>query len=327
MALTEKKVAKLREPGRYGDGHGLYLQVQSPTNRSWLFRYERNGRGRWHGLGPVHTFGLVEARERARLARQLLRGAGRIQLPKARASVASWVWKLPKPKRSRPAPKLISSSTQRSVYRKARAAFLTTLRTYAFPHIGDIPVADINTGAVLRVLEQPIQGTVSFWRAKPETASRIRGRIEAVLDWAGVRGYREGANPARWKGHLSEVLPAKGRIKRPEHHPALPYDQLPAFMVQLQWRPAVAARAMTFAILTAARTGEVIGAQWHEIDFDKAVWTVPAARAKMSREHRVPLSEPALKLLRALPQEKATQWCSSAPRPALAFPTWRCSCC
>jgi integrase len=166
---------------------------------------------------------------------------------------------------------------------KHRAQFLSTLSTYAFPKIGHLPVAAIDTGLVLKVIE-PI------WGDKTETANRVRGRIESVLDWATVRGYRSGDNVARWRGHLDNVLPARGKVARVEHHAALPYGELPLFLSGLRIREGIAARALEFTILTAARTGEVIGARWSEFDLDAAVWTIPAARMKGGREHRVLLS-------------------------------------
>jgi integrase len=173
--------------------------------------------------------------------------------------------------------------------------------------LGGMAVSDIDTPAALRAIE-PI------WLTKTETASRVRGRIESVLDWATVRGYRSGDNPARWKGHLAEVLPARGQVARPVHHAAMPYREIPAFMAALREREGVAARALEFAILTAARTGEVIGARWSEIDLDSAVWVVPSGRMKGGREHRVPLSERAVELLRALPIEDGNAYVFMGPR-------------
>jgi len=162
--------------------------------------------------------------------------------------------------------------------------------------INDLPVAAIDTGLVLKVLE-PI------WTTTPETASRIRGRIEAVLDWAKVRGYRDGENPARWRGHLKQALPARSRLTRGRHHDTVPYVEMPEFMTELRGRAGVSARALEFTILTAARTGDVIGARWSEIDLQAKLWTIPAGRMKASKEHRVPLSDPALEVLSALPRE------------------------
>jgi integrase len=308
MALTTKRIAKLSKPGRYGDGHGLYLQVMSRTNRSWLLRYDRNGRGeRWMGLGPLHTIDLAEARERARKARQqLLDGVDPLDARKAEHAA-----------RSVEAARTITFEKAAQAYydaherkwrnRKHAAQFLSSLKAHAFPKIGGLPVASIDTGLVLKVVE-PIWGDIT------ETASRVRGRIESVLDWATVRGYRTGDNPARWRGHLSEVLPAREQIQKTKHHAALPFADLPEFVATLHEREGVAARALEFTILTAARTGEVIGATWVEIDLEQKVWTVPAGRIKGGREHRVPLSERALEILRALPREKNNRFVFIGPR-------------
>jgi integrase len=297
VTLTQKRIEKLNTPGRYSDGHGLYLQVQSRTNKSWLFRYTFNGRERFMGLGPLHTIDLEEARERARQARKaLLDGADPLAVRSAAAA-----------QRALEVARTITFEAAAEAYyesheagwknAKHRQQFLNTLKTYVFPKIGKLPVADIDTGLVLKCIE-PI------WQGKTETANRTRGRIEAVLDWATVRGYREGDNPARWRGHLSEVLPARGKIQKTNHHAALPIGEVAAFMTALREQQGVAARALEFTILTAARTGETIGARWQEIDFANATWTVPAGRMKASKEHRVPLSKPALQLLRDVPREK-----------------------
>jgi hypothetical protein len=236
MALTEKRISKLKEPGRYADGNrtGLYLQVLSETNRSWLFRYDRNGRGeRWMGLGPLHTINLQEARERARKARQaLLDGIdpldARTQERARRALEAARIITFEK------AAQAYYDAHERSWKNdKHRAQFLSTLKAYVFPKIGKLPIADIDTGLVLKCIE-PI------WQDKTETANRVRGRIESVLDWATVRGYRKGDNPARWKGHLAEVLPSREKIQKTVHHAALSFAELPAFMSTLKEREGVA---------------------------------------------------------------------------------------
>jgi integrase len=296
MALTVTKVARLREPGRYGDGNGLYLQVLSPTNRSWIFRYERSGRERLMGLGPLHTITLDEAREAARQARKLLL-EGTDPLEARKAQHAARALEEAKSLTFEAAAKQyfdLHESKWRNA--KHRQQFLNTLRDYAFPKIGRLAVADIDTGQVLRVIE-PI------WHEKTETADRTRARIEAVLEWATVRGYRVGENPAKWKGHLQAALPARSQIKKVKHHAALPWVQLPAFMIELRQKEGVAARALEFAILTAARTGEVIGATWPEIDLPGKLWTIPAARMKAKRPHRVPLSDQVVSLLQDLPRE------------------------
>lgn len=301
MTLTAKRVEKLKRPGRYGDGHGLYLQVISPTNRSWLFRYERGGRERMMGLGPVHTLTLKEARERARRARQQIldgidpldaRRATKAECALAAAKAMSF---------QQCAQAFFDGNADRWNNAKHRAQFLSTLSQYAYPTIGNIAVADIDVGLVLRVLE-PI------WKVKPETAARVRGRIETVLNWATVRGYRTGDNPARWHGFLSTQLTSRGKHFAPvKHHPALPFAELPAFMSELRQRTGIAARALEFTILTAARTGAVIGATWPEIDFNEKVWTVPSDRAgtKINGDapRRVPLTDQAIELLKALPRE------------------------
>jgi integrase len=297
MQLTTKRVARLlKKPGRHPDGHGLYLRVSSPGKASWLLRYERGGRERMVGLGPIHTVGLADARSRARDARlELLDGIDPIDAKRAlRAQQALEA-----------ARTIVFAAAARQWHKQHEASWknpkhgrqvIDTLATYAFPVIGALPVGAIDTGLVLKVLE-PI------WSDKTETASRVRGRIEAVLDWATVRGYRAGENPARWKGHLAEVLPARARIAKPEHHAALPYAEIGAFIAELRRRDAIAARALEFTILTAARTGEVIGAKWGELDLGAKIWTVPAGRMKGGKQHRVPLSDRALQILSELPRE------------------------
>ena len=185
---------------------------------------------------------------------------------------------------------------------------MSTLTQYAFPHIGELSVAAIDTGLVLRVLEQRVPAergypAGQFWEARPETASRLRGRIEAVLDWATARGYRSGDNPASWKT-IGKVLPARGAIAKVEHHPALPFAQVNQFLVDLGKREGMAARALEFCIVTAARTGEVVGATWDEVNLSTGVWTIPAGRMKANKEHRVPLAPRVIELLSGLYRER-----------------------
>ncbi len=303
MALTVKQVEKLTEPGRYRDERGLYLQVMSPTNRSWLLRYELNGRERWMGLGSAHTFKLEEARERARAARKLLadgidplesRKAERVAHALAAAKVLTF---------KQASEKYFEDHSRKWSNAKHRAQFTSTLEAYVHPHIGDVPVGSIDTALVLKVFEAKNDGTERFWIALPETASRVRRRIEWVLDWAAVRGYRAGDNPARWRGHLDQVLPATTELTQTKHHASLPYAVMADFMVDLTTREGIGARALEFTILTAARTGEVTGARWEEIDLAAKTWTVPKGRMKAGREHRVPLSAAAISLLEKLPRE------------------------
>ena len=298
MNLTAKRIAKLRQrPGRYHDGHGLILQVSNADNASWVLRYQRDGRERWLGLGPLHTVGLKEARERARAARlRLLDGIDPVD--QKRADKAARVIAAAKTMTFAEAAKAWHAQHEAG-WRNAKHVrqALKTLADHAFPKIGSLPVAAIDTGLVLKVIE-PI------WREKTSTASRVRGRIELVLDWATVRGYRSGENPARWKGHLAEVLPAHGKIAKPVHHAALPFTEIGDFLIDLRGHGGIAARALEFLILTTGRTGEVIGAQWGEFDLANKIWTVPAGRMKAEREHRVPLSNRAVDILKVLPRER-----------------------
>jgi integrase len=271
--------------------------VQSRTNKSWLFRYTFGGRERFMGLGPLHTIDLEEARERARQARKaLLDGADPLALRAAEAA-----------QRALEAARSITFEKAAQRYyeaheaswknKKHRLQFRNSLRDYALPRLGKLPVADIDVGLVLQCVEP-------HWTTKTQTMSRVRGRIESILDWCAVRGYRIGENPARWKGHLEHILPARGKVQKTTHFAALAMDDVPAFCGALREQNGVAARALEFTILTAARTGEVIGARWSEIDFANATWTIPAGRMKASKEHRVPLSKPALEILGALPREQ-----------------------
>jgi integrase len=289
--LTARMVEQAKMPGYYGDGDGLILRIVESGSKVWLYRYKTHGKIREMGLGPIRDVSLAEAREAAREARRLRRvGVDPIDAKRKRQAAA----KLDKAK-------AISFSECAAAYienhragwgnAKHAAQWEATLRTYAYPVFGSLPVAAIDTALVVKVLD-PI------WSKKPETASRVRGRIEAVLDFATVRGYRVGENPARWKGHLKEALPALNRLRKVEHHAALPYADINAFVADLRTREGGAAAALEFAILTAARTGEVIGARWSEIDLTARVWTIPATRMKTGVDHRVPLSEQALAVLR-----------------------------
>lgn len=283
--LTALQVARAKRPGMYGDGGGLNLQVTSATAKSWVFRY----RGRYLGLGSAFTTSLQEARDLAHECRRQLRdGVDPLEARKARKAQA----KLEAAKSvtfKEAAESFIEANHSSWTNAKHRQQWVTTLAQFAEPIIGSLPVQEIDTPLVLKVLE-PI------WNAIPETAYRLRGRIEAVLDSAKARGYRTGENPARWRGHLDNILP---KVRRGNHHAALPYAEVPAFMAALHQRQEVAARALEFAILTAARTGEVLGARWDEIDLDNAMWTIPASRMKSGREHRVPLSPAALTIILA----------------------------
>ncbi|MFK4442905.1 integrase [Caballeronia udeis] len=290
--LSPLTVTKTTKPGLYADGGGLYLQITSAGVKSWLFRYMRAGKARGMGLGPTHTIGLADARARALNCRRLLiDGTDPIDARDAERAAqrldeaAGMTFK-------QCSEKYIEA--HRAGWKNAKHAdqWTNTLTTYADPVFGSKAVSAIDTTLVMKVLE-PI------WTTKTETASRLRGRIESVLDWATVRGYRSGENPARLKGHLDTLLPKRSRVQKVKHHPALPYADLPKFMKTLQSQEGIAARALEFLILTGTRTNEVIGATWQEVDLNEGVWTVPAERMKMGKEHRVPLSARAVALAKA----------------------------
>jgi integrase len=286
--LGDLRVRNAKRPGMYADGGGLYLQVRSAHAKSWIFRYESKGQQRYLGLGSLDTISLAEARELALEARkQRLRGTDPLEAKRAqRAATEAEAAKAMT--FAEAADKYIASHS--AGWRSAihTAQWTQSLADHVLPIIGTLPVQAIDTALVLKVLE-PI------WNTKAETASRVRGRIEAVLDWAKARGYRNGENPAKWRGHLAQLLPARSKVQRVEHMPAMPYAEIGAFMARLRTRDDVASAALEFTILTAGRSGEVIGAKWDEVD--GRVWTVPAERMKAGNEHRVPLSDAAMAVL------------------------------
>jgi len=295
------RVTRVNVPGYYYDGGGLYLQVSPVGTKSWIFRFKLHGRAREMGLGSLNTISLAEARQKATKCRKLLldgidpidaRNAARARdrVEAARSMTFSAC-----------ATAYIAAHRASWKNIKHSSQWENTIETYANPVVGALSVKQVDTSLVMRILE-PI------WQSKPETASRLRGRIESILDWATARGYRAGENPARWRGHLDSLLPATSKIRRVKHHPALPYEQLNSFLEQLRTQPGVAAKALEFLILTAARTGEVIGARWGEFDFEKNVWTCPPDRMKSSRPHRVPLCPAAVKILKDLADTRTSDY-------------------
>ena len=245
------------------------------------------------GLGPVDLISLAEARDKAFAARrQVYDGLDPIEAKRA-ASVALRLDQARALTFKDAAEKYIAAHRAGWKTAKHASQWTATLGTYVYPVFGALPVAAIDVTLVTKVLE-PI------WSTKPETAGRVRGRVESVLDWATARGYRVGENPARWRGHLDKLLPAQGKVRKVEHHAALPYAEIGAFVTKLRKHDGISAFALEFAILTAGRTGEVLGALWDEIDLPAKLWTVPARRMKSRKEHRVPLSAPAIALLRNL---------------------------
>jgi integrase len=299
--LSAVRVAALEEPGRYPDGNGLYLQVSKWNTKSWMLRYQLAGRSREMGLGPLTDVSLKQARDKARAARLLLiDGMDPIEARAGKkAALRAEVAKRITFKQA--SEKYIEA--HRAGWRNAKHGdqWEATLITYAYPVIGNLNVAHIETSHVIKILE-PI------WATKTDTASRVRGRMEAILDWARVRHYREGDNPARWRGHLQSLLPAKGKVKKVRHQAAMAFAEVPAFMEDLRGRDSLSMRALELTILTAARTSEVLLARWEEFDLGTGVWTIPGERTKSGREHRVPLSRRALEIVQAIPKIRGTSF-------------------
>ena len=291
--LTQLKVDKLRSPGLYGDGAGLSLKVTAAGSKSWIYRYMLVGKAHWMGLGSYPDVGLAEAREKAADLRKLTRqgidplAERRKETSVLRAAIAKTITF------DAAAEKFIDAHKDGWRNEKHIEQWRSTLKTYASPTIGKLDVSLIDTAHIMTILEKD-----DFWKTKTETASRVRGRIESVLDWATARKYRTGENPARWKGHLDKLLPARTKVKKAEHHAALPWAEIGAFMESLRDQQGIAARAVEFVILTAVRSGEVRGATWEEFDLDAGMWVIPAERMKAKREHRVPLSSKALAVLK-----------------------------
>ena len=306
--LSARRVTTIKQQGRYADGGGLYLQVSPVGTKAWLFRFTLDGKARQMGLGSIHTISLAEAREKARDCRQLL--LDRIDPIENR--------KAERTRRKQKSAKVVTFRECAESYIKAHssgwrnikhaAQWQNTLKTYAFPVLGELAVQDVDTGLVLKVLE-PI------WANKTETAGRIRGRIESILDWATVREYRAGENPARWRGHLDQLLPARSKVRQVRHHPALPYDQIGVFMEKLRGQEPITARGLEFLILTATRTDQVIGARWDEIDSVNAMWIVPRDRTKNGREHRIPLSPAALMIVEGMSEARLGEFIFPGQHP------------
>lgn len=293
--LTALKVRKTTKPGKYHDGAGLYLVVHPNGSRTWIFRWRDRvtAKLRDKGLGPVWDVSLEQAREKAKACREQVRNGGD-PIEDARAAMAA--------KRVEFAKRLTFAEcasqyidAHKAGWRNAKHAgqWVATLDTYAAP-INPLPVAAIDTALVLKCIEP-------HWATKTETMTRVRQRIEKVLDWARVREYRTGENPARWKGHLDQLLPQRNKVQKVQHHAALPYADVTAFMGELRNRNGLAALCLELQILTATRPGEAAEATWSEFDLDGATWTIAAERMKAGKEHRVPLSAPAVALLRSLP--------------------------
>jgi integrase len=299
--LSVKFVEGDREPGLYGDGNGLYLQVSARKTKAWVFRFMMAGRARKMGLGEVARVKLADARKKAMAAHSLVVD-GIDPIDERKEKKAGAAAERAKSMTFKECAKGYIEAHQ-SGWKSAKHAgqWESTLETYAYPVIGSLPVSAIDAGHVMKIL-QPI------WNTKTETASRVRGRIEKILDRARALKLRHGENPARWVGHLDQLLPSKSQVAPVTHHPALPYSDLPAFLKKLRKRDGVSARALEFTILTIARTGDTIGAKWHEIDPKDKLWTVPAERLKgkkgtRKRDHVVPLTNHTLAILNDLPRD------------------------
>ena len=288
--LTVKKVESIKKVGLHKDGGNLYLKVTATGSRSWVFRYTINAQRHYLGLGSFEDVGLQEARESADKLRGLLRQ--NIDPLKERERVA--VEKLLEVAKlmtfSECADAFVGKHIHELKNKKHIQQWRNTLNDYAYPHIGQLPITSIDTALVIKCLE-PI------WLTKNETASRVRGRIEQVLAWATVSGYRVGDNPARWRGHLDKLLPKPSKVQNVKHHAALDYKLIPEFMRQLRQQVGIAARCLEFTIMTATRTNEAIGAIWSEIDLESKLWIIPADRMKAEREHIIPLSNACITIL------------------------------
>jgi integrase len=299
--LNAASIEAATEPKYYPDGNGLYLQVTEHGAKSWVFRYQHRGKPHEMGLGSLNAFSLADARKRARAARQLLadgvdplaaKWAREAQALAERAKTATF---------KQEAKVFIKANAKGWRNDKHGKQWESTLEAYVYPIIGDIPVQDIDTGMVTKILD-PI------WSTKSETASRVRGRIERVLDSAKAHGRRTGENPAKWRGHLDMIYPARRRIAPIKNHPALPYAEVPDFLKMLHQQPGLAAVALELLVLTASRTKPIILAEPHEFDLKGAVWTIPASKMKGNRAHRVPLSGRAIVLIRRLDLKPGHQW-------------------
>jgi integrase len=291
--LTALSIKRATKRGMYADGNGLYLQVGHNGGKSWIFRYVLAGRMRYMGLGSASVITLARARELAMDARRLkaegidpvaTKHAQRASLRLANAKQTTF---------AECAENYMAAHQHAWKSARYREQWRLAMDRVVYPVIGSVAVRDVDTGLVLRIL-QPI------WHVQPATAARIRGHIEVILDAAKSQDLRNGDNPARWRGHLSNLLPATRSLRKVVHLAALPYADVPGFMEELRSHPSISARALEFTILTAARTGEVLGARWSEIDFERRIWTIPGARMKAGKEHRVPLSPRALEILKHL---------------------------
>lgn len=301
-ALSDIAVKSIKKKGYYADGENLYLRVTASTTKSWMLRYSMNGKQREMGLGAYPLITLADARIVATANMRLIKIDGIDPIEKKKnEQQKALIEKVRQVTFAEAALSYIES--HRSGWKNSKHAdqWANTLRDYAYPIFEKLPIASIDTAMVMKVIE-PI------WLTKTETASRTRGRIESILDWATTRGYRDGLNPARWKGHLENLLPARSKVTKVKHHAALPVNEVGEFMAELRSQNGTSALALEFCILTACRTGEVIGAKWNEVDLKNNIWVIPAERMKAKKEHRVPLSPRALDILKNQEQYNRSEY-------------------
>jgi integrase len=306
--LSARKVESLKEHGVYADGGGLYLQITRTGAKSWLYRFMLNGQARAMGLGATHIVSLKEAREAALECRKIVAG-GIDPIESRRAERAEQAASTAKVMTFRQcAEQYIADHQSGWKNPKHGSQWQNTLVSYVYPVFGDLPVEEVDTNLVIKAVK-PI------WETKTETASRVRGRIESVLNWAKARNLRDGENPAQWKGHLNNLLPAKSKVQKVEHFSALDYQDIGQFMEELRKQQNVSSLGLQLLILTAARTGEVRGAKWSELDLANKLWTIPAERTKTSTEHRVPLSPSAINILMEVEKLKDSDFVFPGGKP------------
>ena len=307
--LSPLSISRLKDPGLWAVGgvSGLYLHVNARGARSWILRVVVGDKRRDMGLGGYPDIGVADARQKAREARlKIEQGIDPILLRKQAKSELMALQATDKTF-EQAAGEYIKIHADSWSNDKHRKQWESTLAAYAFPVVGKLSLRDIRQEHILKILE-PI------WTTKTETATRVRGRMESILDWAKVKGLRSGENPAAWKGHLDHMLPAPTRLKKVEHLTAVPVREMPDFMIKLRQAAGTAAQALEFLILTAARSGEVRGITWQEVSLEDALWIVPAERMKMKREHRVPLSDRAVSILKSQPRLDENPLVFPAPR-------------
>ena len=307
--LSALAVQRLTAPGMHAVGGvaGLYLCVSSSGSRSWIARVNVDGKRREMGLGSFPDVSLSIAREKARAARSDTTMGIDPVAQRKEARSARQALKATQKTFADCAKAYIEAHSDSWRNAKHRAQWPSTFETYVYPTMGTVLVGEVTQAHVMAVL-------LPIWKTKTQTATRLRGRIEQVLAWATAAGFRQGENCARWTGLLDQLLPAPGKVSKPKHHPAVRVDDMPAFIKALRQHDGLSPKALEFAVLTAARSGEVRGANWAEIDLEAAVWTVPPERMKAGKEHRVPLSAAAIKLLEAMPRIEGTELVFPAPR-------------